>query len=47
MKKETTQKKIWQKPEVQDLDVKNTELVKYSDAIEWNDITHSHGPAAS
>ncbi len=24
MKKETTQKKIWQKPEVQDLDVKNT-----------------------
>lgn len=24
MKKETTQKKTWQKPEVQDLDVKNT-----------------------
>ena len=24
MKKEITQKKIWQKPEVQDLDVKNT-----------------------
>ena len=24
MKKEITQKKIWQKPDVQDLDVKNT-----------------------
>lgn len=43
MKKETTPKKIWQKPEVQDLDVKNTEASKSSWPIEYT----SSGPAAS
>lgn len=43
MKKETTQKKIWKKPEVKDLDVKNTEAAKYVN----NDEFTSYGPGAS
>ena len=42
MKKDTTPKKVWQKPEVSDLDV-NRETSKYS----MQDETGLYGPAAS
>lgn len=47
MKKETTQKKIWQKPEVQDLDVKNT--ASHTKSIAGAEATSFSitGPAAS
>ena len=46
MKKETTQKKIWQKPEVQDLDVKNTASGYHPIFFESTSLTIDSPPAS-
>lgn len=44
MKKDTTTKKVWQKPEVSDLDVNSTSASK---SIQASEVGSLYGPAAS